>query len=77
MGQITIYLDKNTEKKMRVAAKSHKMSISKWITTLISEKISTNWSQDIINLVGSWEDDFPSIEEIRSSAGQDYPRKPL
>ncbi|HLP91671.1 MAG TPA: DUF2281 domain-containing protein [Nostocaceae cyanobacterium] len=38
---------------------------------------STNlsWEQLVYSLAGSWKDDFPSLEEIRSSGGEDILRE--
>ena len=77
MGQVTIYLDNDTENKLKKAAKSSHLSVSKWVAGIIEEKITTEWPQDVVKLAGSWKDDFPSIEEIRSSAGHDSPREEL
>lgn len=77
MGQVTIYLDKSTETKMKKAAKSSRLSVSKWIARIIEEKISTEWPQDIIDLSGSWKDDFPTIDELRQASGEDIPREGL
>ncbi len=77
MGQVTIYLDNDTEKKIKTAAKASKTSVSKWITAIIKDKISTEWPQNIVNLAGSWKDDFPSLEEIRSTQGIDASREDL
>ena len=77
MGQVTIYLDSKTEIKMKKAAKSSHLSVSKWVARIIEEKITTEWPQDIVKLAGSWKNDFPTIEEIRASPGQDYPRESL
>ncbi|WP_446011130.1 CopG family transcriptional regulator [Candidatus Electrothrix sp.] len=77
MGQVTIYLDNETENKLKKAAKSSCLSVSKWIAGLIEEKIMTEWPQDVVKLAGSWKDDFPSIEEIRSNVGHDNPREGL
>ncbi len=77
MGQVTIYLGNDTENKLKKAAKSSHLSVSKWVAGIIEEKITTEWPQDVIKLAGSWKDDFPSIEEIRSSADHDYPREEL
>ena len=71
MGQVTIYLDKSTETKMKEAAKSSQVSVSKWVFGIIEEKLATEWPHDIIKLSGSWEDDFPTVEEIRSNLGQE------
>lgn len=75
MGQVTIYLDNETENKLKKAAKSSHLSVSKWVAGVIEEKITTEWPQDVVSLAGSWKDDFPTIEEIRSSVGHDSPRE--
>ena len=77
MGQVTIYLDNSIETKMKEAAKSSHLSVSKWVARIIEEKIATEWPQDIVKLAGSWKDDFPTIEELRSNIGQDSPREDL
>jgi hypothetical protein len=77
MGQVTIYLDNETENKLKKAAKSSRLSVSKWIAELIQEKIMTEWPHDVVKLAGSWKEDFPSIEEIRSNVGHDNPREGL
>ena len=40
MGQVTIYLDKEIENKLKTAAKSSKLSVSKWVANIIKEKNS-------------------------------------
>lgn len=77
MGQVTIYLDSETENKMKSAAKSSRLSVSKWIAVIIEEKITTEWPQDVVKLAGSWKNDFPSIHEIRSEIGKDSKRERL
>jgi hypothetical protein len=77
MGQVTIYLDNEIEKKMKHAARANQMSVSKWVADLIREKISTQWPQDVANLAGSWKEDFPSLSEIRSTQGEDSEREAL
>jgi len=62
---------------MKEAAKSGKVSVSKWVVGIIEEKILTEWPQDIVKLAGSWKDDFPTIEELRLSSSQDNPREAL
>ena len=74
MGQVTIYIDAETEKKMIASAKAAKISKSKWITELIKEKVATEWPASVVNLAGAWED-FPSIEEIRSGSVKDIERE--
>jgi hypothetical protein len=77
VGQVTIYLDNETEKKLRRTAKSSQLSVSKWIAGIINEKIKNEWPQDIIDLAGSWKSDFPPLEEIRSNMEKDITREDL
>ena len=76
MGQVTIYIDDDTEKKMIASAKAKKVSKSRWVTELIREKVAKEWPATVRDLAGSWED-FPSAEELRSDAGQDAEREAL
>jgi hypothetical protein len=76
MGQVTIYLDTETEKKMLDMIRKSGQSKSKWIADMIREKTRTTWPDNIIQLAGSWQD-FPSLEEIRQDIGADTEREPL
>jgi hypothetical protein len=76
MGQVTIYIDAETEKKMIASAKAAKVSKSKWITDVIREKVTTEWPASVQELAGAWED-FPSAEELRADIGQDAAREEL
>jgi predicted transcriptional regulator len=75
MGQVTIYLDNDIENKLKKAAKASKKSVSKWVAAIINEKVSTEWPQNIAQLAGSWQDDFPALDEIRSTRGIDSKRE--
>ena len=74
MGQVTIYIDDETEKKLTAAAQAMQVSKSKWVSSLIREKVAMEWPQSIIELAGAWED-FPTIDEIRSGQGVDASRE--
>jgi hypothetical protein len=76
MGQVTIYLDSQTERKMQKIIRKTGISKSKWIAGLIKEKATSTWPETIATLAGAWED-IPSAEEIRKKAGQDVPREPI
>ena len=76
MGQVTIYLDEEIERKMMAAAKSAQLSKSKWIAGVIQDKVINEWPRSVAELAGSWQD-FPSLDEIRSDAGDDGKREPL
>lgn len=67
MNQITIYLDEELEEEMKTAVKATHLSVSQWIANIIREKLATEWPQDVIELAGSWGDDFPSLSEIRAT----------
>ena len=69
MGQVTIYIDDETEKKMIASAKAKNVSKSRWVTEVIREKVAKEWP-------ASWAD-FPSVAELRSDAGQDARREAL
>jgi hypothetical protein len=76
MGQVTIYLDDEIEKRMTANAKAMKLSKSKWIANVIREKLVDEWSPNVRQLAGSWED-FPTLEEIRETGQRDVTREAL
>ena len=67
MGKVTIYLEDELEAKMVANAKTHKLSKSKWIATVIREKLVNEWPPAVREAAGSW-DDFPELENIRGEA---------
>jgi hypothetical protein len=76
MGQVTIYLDAETEKKMLNMIEKNGMSKSKWIAELIREKTSNVWPENVKKLAGTWKD-LPTAEEIRKETCSDVGREPL
>ncbi|MCK5851194.1 MAG: CopG family transcriptional regulator [Kiritimatiellae bacterium] len=76
MGQVTIYLDDQIEIKMKSAAKSASLSLSKWVAGIIEAKIASEWPVSVVNLSGARED-FPSVAEIREGYGSDRVREEL
>ncbi len=76
MGQVTIYIDADTEEKMTNMVKKSGISKSKWIAQLIREKTATTWPDNVRKLSGAW-GDFPTAEEIRADMGTDSNREPL
>jgi len=76
MGQVTIYLDDETERKMRAAAEARNLSKSKWIAELIRRTLRSEWPPSIHSLAGAWPD-FPTAEEIRRGNAGDVEREPL
>ena len=76
MGQVTIYIDEKTEKKMLNMVAKSGISKSKWIAELIREKTATTWPEDVASLAGAWKD-LPTAEEIRGEIGKDVDREPV
>ena len=76
MGQVKLYLDAETETKMKAAAKAAGVSPSRWVADLICKKVATSWPESIVQLAGAWAD-FPTAEGIRAGLGEDAPREPL
>ena len=76
MGQVTIYLDEKTEKKMNNMVNKSGMSKSKWIAELIREKTASTWPESISELAGAWKD-LPEAEEIRQAMGPDIGRETI
>jgi hypothetical protein len=71
MTQLTLCLDRETEEKMKVAAKAAGMSQSQWVASLIRERVASGWPSSIASLAGAWKDDFPTLEEIRQGTGDE------
>lgn len=76
MGQVTLYLDVDTEAKLREAAKAAGISQSQWVARLIRERTSSQWPDSVSRLAGAWAD-FPTAEELRSGEVEDLPREPI
>lgn len=76
MGQVTIYLEDEVEAKMRLAAKTMRLSQSKWIANLIKEQVVNEWPESVRDLAGAWRD-LPTLEEIRNFQNTDLPREDL
>ena len=76
MGQVTIYLDSESEKKMNIMVKKSGMSKSKWISNLVKEKTADSWPENIVKLAGAWSD-MPTAEEIRKNSGTDVRRESI
>ncbi len=75
MGQITIYLDDQSEKRLKSAAASEGIPVSRWIARLVYEKTRTEWPESVRSLAGAWSD-FPMRESLHHDAA-DTPREKL
>ena len=76
MGQVTIYLDNETESKLNAIIGDMNVSKSKWISDLIRSKTATSWPESVIKLAGAWKD-LPLAEDIRKKTGSDVRRENL
>jgi hypothetical protein len=56
IGQITIYLDDDSERRVRLAARHAGVSVSRWVVRAIEASEPTTWPQSIRQLPGSWDD---------------------
>ncbi len=65
MAQLTLYLDDETEARLKETANSAGMSLSRWVANLIREKIASQWPVSVIELAGAWAD-LPTAEELRA-----------
>lgn len=73
MGQITLYLDSETSAIVEAAAKSAKMSKSKWVAALIRQQALNEWPRSACDLAGAWSD-FPTAEDLRDGLADDATR---
>ena len=76
MAQMTIYLDKDTEEKVKAHVRAKNVSQSQWIASIIREKLQSEWPPNVIALAGAWKD-FPSLEEIRETMSPDVARESI
>jgi hypothetical protein len=76
MGQVTIYLDEETEEKARAAARADGVSLSRWVAERIQQRTRTEWPSFVRELAGAW-DDLPSAEVLRKGPGRDVARRRL
>ena len=76
MGQVTIYLDDETERTVRAAAESDGVSLSKWIAQQIHAGARAEWPAIVRELAGAWPD-LPSAEQIRRPSNKDVARARL
>jgi hypothetical protein len=76
MGQVTIYLDDETEDKARAAARSKGVSLSKWVAERVRHGALRDWPDYVRELAGAWSD-LPSAAQLRKSRGRDAKRTRL
>lgn len=76
MGQVTIYLDDDSERRLKSAAAAAGMPVSRWVAKLLQEKTRTQWPESMRALAGAWQD-LPEQEQLREGGVADAPREPF
>jgi hypothetical protein len=76
MAQLTLYLDEDTEIKVKRAAKAAGLSVSRWVANLIRERTADQWPDSVREMMGSWPD-APTADDLRENLPADIPREPL
>jgi hypothetical protein len=76
MAQVTVYLDDETAKRARAAARAAGLSQSRWLAQLILEKTAREWPVAVREAAASWPD-FPEAKEVRGTSGRDVEREEL
>jgi hypothetical protein len=76
MPQVTIYLDEDTQKRVKKAARAEGVSLSKWIAASLREKTESTWPKAFLDLAGAFPD-FPTLEELRREGRGDARRESL
>jgi hypothetical protein len=76
VGQVTLYLDEETIKRVKRAARASGLSQSRWLAELVREKTARQWPDAVRELAGAW-GDFPEAEELRRREGRDVERERL
>lgn len=69
MPQISLYVDKNTLKKVSKAARLSKTSVSEWVTRKIKHSLKTNWPDEFFTLFGSIKDNTFKKPKLKSFSG--------
>ena len=67
MPQLSLYIDENTLKKIELAAKIEKISISKLVVKKLNESFQDKWPENFEKLFGSVTDKTFDIPERMSS----------
>ena len=76
MGQLTLYLDPDTEAKIKAAAAADGKSLSRWVGDVLRKQTAREWPASVLRLAGAWKD-IPSPGRIRRNPGRDVAREPL
>ncbi len=73
MAQVTLYIDADTQQRLREAAARRKVSQSQFVAELIRRATAAEWPPEVLALAGSLPD-FPLAEELRAGQPPDVER---
>jgi len=76
MGQVTIYLDDETEKRARASARAERVPLSRWVAKRIERRSRGEWPAAVRALAGAWTD-LPTAERLRRRGASDTARDRL
>jgi len=76
VGQVTIYLDDETENKARAAAQASGLSLSRWVAERVRLGALSEWPAEVRELAGAWSD-IPPAQQLRRSRTRDAKRTRL
>jgi hypothetical protein len=66
MPQLSLYIDEKTLKKIAVAAKIEKLSISKFVVKRLNESMHDSWPDKFEEIFGSINDDsFDVVDSLK------------
>jgi len=74
VGQVTIYLDEDSERRLKSAAAAAGIPVSRWVAALIQQKTATQWPHSVPRLAGDWKD-FPDAAVLRETTAKDITRE--
>lgn len=73
MAQVTLYIDKATQTRLREVAARLRVSQSQFVAELIRRATDDRWPDDVLALAGSVPD-FPEARALRVGEAADAPR---
>ena len=76
MPQLSLYIDEKTLRKLKVAAKIERLSVSKYAAKKLNEILNANWPEHYGELYGSIQDETFSVPKA-SAFENDTPREEL
>ena len=76
MPQLSLYIDKDTLKKIEIAAKLEHMSLSKYVVSKLNDNLVNSWPENYEDLFGSIGDETFEVNAEENFAS-DAPREGL